>query len=110
MATRKLERREWQSFFDAASRALPAGTVELRVSGLDIGDQVAAEHLPLLGISFDPSEDAVHVIAEALDHAISHPKAIYIEEEPSGLRIIEITDDEGRKQLIELTSAIALPA
>jgi hypothetical protein len=110
MTTRKLEREEWQSFFDAASRALPAGTVKLRVSGLDLGDQIAAENLPLLGNSFDPSADAVYVIAEALEHAISHPQAIYIEEEPSGLRVIEITDDEGRKQLIELTSAIALPA
>jgi hypothetical protein len=110
MATRKLEREEWQSYFDVASRTLPAGTVRMRVDGLDLGDQISADHLPLLGISFDPKEDAVHVITEALDHAISHPKAIYVDEELEGLRVVEITDGEGHKQLIELTSAIPLPA
>jgi hypothetical protein len=110
MTTRKLEREEWQSYFDAASRTLPAGTVRMRVDGLDLGDQISADHLPLLGISFDPREDAVHVIAEELDHAISHPRAIYVDEEVEGLRCVEVTDEEGRKQLIELTNAIPLPA
>jgi hypothetical protein len=110
MTTRKLERKEWQSYFDAASRTLPAGTVQLRVEGLDLGDQIAADHLPLLGISFDPSDDTVHVIAEAIDHTISHPQAIFVDEDTEGLRAVQITDDEGRKQLLELTSAIPLPA
>ncbi len=110
MTTRKLERQEWQSYFDAASRTLPAGTVQVRVEGLDLGDQIAADHLPLLGISFDPHDDTVHVIAEKIDHAISHPKAIYVDEAPEGLRVVEITDGEGRTQLLELTSAIPLPA
>lgn len=109
MATRKVDREGWQGYFDSVSRQLKASHVEVRIEGIDIGDQLAAEHLPLLGLSYDPMGDQVRVITEPIDHAISGPVDIYVEENETGLESFEVKTSDGRTEIIRLTGALALP-
>ena len=51
MVTRKLERAEWQSYFDSVSRHLPANEAEIEVLGLAAGDQVQASWRTLIGFA-----------------------------------------------------------
>ncbi|MFW5921248.1 MAG: DUF5335 domain-containing protein [Polyangiales bacterium] len=110
MATRKLEPNEWQSYMDRISKHLPASTVDIRVDGLDIGDQVQSERLPLNGLTYDPSDGALEIDASRVQHRIANPTEIHVDEEGGSLRSIEVKDGEGHVQIIELTRALSLPA
>ena len=48
---RSVPRAEWRTFFDHVSASLLGKRAEIEVAALDLGDQVIAEWLPVLGIS-----------------------------------------------------------
>ena len=98
--TIQLERGAWQAYFDAASRRLAGQQVEIEIAALDIGDQIAAEWLPTLGLSYDVREDVLAVIAEGLNHMIHHPQQVFVEQEGDALRSVQATDADGRSQII----------
>src|SRR5262249_49505181 len=77
MATRKLDKKEWRTFFDRVSKMVEGKQAEIEVASLRLGAQVQAEWLPLHGITYDPKDDLVEVILEGLDHMISKPREIY---------------------------------
>ena len=54
MAAQKIEKPEWQAFFDTLSKGLVGMRAEIEVASLALGDQIVAEWLPLLGITYDP--------------------------------------------------------
>jgi Family of unknown function (DUF5335) len=54
MAARKLDKKEWRAFLDGASRVLQGERAEIEVLSLALGDQLAAEWLPLLGMTLNP--------------------------------------------------------
>ena len=109
MITRKLEPSQWQPYFDHASRKLAGGRAAIEIIGEDIGDQVQAE-ITLLGLTYDPHDRALTIAGEALDHRISDPQEIYVEEEGGELQSLEVLDQEGHKQLIKLEVTPGLPA
>jgi hypothetical protein len=110
MQTRKLPRAEWKPYFDRMTRTLALTNVDIRVDGLDLGDQLEAEHVPLTGISYDPREMIIHVATERIHHEIAQPREVSVQEQGPEVRCIEVIDNDGHKQLIELTKALALPA
>jgi len=109
MTIRKLEKREWKPFLDLVSQILEAKEAEIEVASLDLGDQVQAEWLPLLGISYDPNDDLVEVALDGLDHMIPHPREIYLDNGARALTSIEIVDSAGVKQIVKLKDQLALP-
>jgi hypothetical protein len=104
MTTRKLDKKQWRTFFDGISKILEGK------QGLSLGNQVEAEWLPLLGIAYDPNDDLVEVALEGLDHIIPRPREIYVEDETGGIGSLEIIDGDGRKQIVKLRDELALPA
>ncbi len=109
MSLRKLEKNEWETYFDNVSRHLKAATAEIEVAGLNLGDQVEAEWVPLVGIAYDPKDDLVEVATETVDHLVRHPSAIYVDDGTGGLHSVEITDDEGNQHIVRLKAPLALP-
>jgi len=109
MTTRKLEKAEWRPFFDAVSKLLEAKVAEVEVASLDLGDQVQAEWLPLLGITYDPNDDIVEIALEGLDHMIYKPREIYLENGGGGLASVEIVDADGVRQIVKLKDELLLP-
>jgi hypothetical protein len=105
----KLDSAQWQTFFDRVSRGLGAKQVEIEVAGLDLGDEVEAEWIPLTGISYDPKDDVLTIITDRLDHMIRSPREIYVETSVDGLHSMEVIDAEGHKQIVVLRPDLALP-
>jgi hypothetical protein len=110
MTVRKLDKKEWQTYFDRISRGLEAEEAEIEVMSLALGDQVEAEWLPLLGITYEPRSDMLEVVLDGLDHMIAKPHEIYVDEQPRGLASIEIVGAEGVRQVVKLRDKLLLPA
>lgn len=111
MATKTLEKTAWQAYFDHVSKQLPAGSkrVEIEVDSLQIGGQIEAEWVPLLGISYDPKNDLVEVLVEGLDHLIHHPAEIHVDSGPLGLVTMEVVDQDDVRHIIKLRDPLMLP-
>jgi len=110
MTIRKLEKPEWRLFLDIVSKLLEAKNAEIEVASLDLGDQVLAEWLPLLGITYDPKGDVVEVVLDGHDHMIHRPREIYLDNGAGALTTIEIVDANGVKQIVKLNDQLMLPA
>ena len=108
--TRKLEKAQWRPFLDTVSKLLEAKEAEIEVASLDLGDQVQAEWLPLIGIAYDPNDDVVEVALDGLDHMIHRPREIYLDNGVGGLTSLEIVDADGVRQIVKLKDELMLPA
>lgn len=109
MATHVLENERWQPYFESVSRELGAKEVEIEVIGLGIGDQVESDWVPLQGLSYDPKNDLMEVLAGPVDHLIHHPREIYVDDDLQGLHSVSILDTEGNREIIKLKKPMMLP-
>lgn len=109
MATVKLDKGVWQTYFDRITKLVVGKQTEIEVVSLKLGDQLEAEWVPLLGITYDPKNDLVEVLLEGLDHLIRNPRDIYVDEGPAGLTSMEVTDADGVRQIIRLRDPLMLP-
>jgi hypothetical protein len=109
MATVKLDKEAWHSYFDRISKMVLGKQAEIEVASLNLGDQIQAEWVPLLGITYDPKNDLVEVLLEGLDHLIRHPRHIYVDHGPAGLTSMEVIDTDDVRQIIRLRDPIMLP-
>lgn len=110
MATAKLDRTQWQAYFDIMSKGMMGKRAEIEIASLDIGDQIEAEWLPLFGITYDPKSDVAEIVLEGLDHLIHHPKDIYIDATGLELSSVDVIDAEGRHCIVRLRDPLRLPA
>jgi hypothetical protein len=110
MTIRRLEKPEWRPFFDTMSKILEAKVAEVEVASLDLGDQTQAEWLPLIGVTYDPRDDAVEIALDGLDHMIRKPREIYLDDGAAGLTSLEIVDADGVRQIVKLKDQLMLPA
>jgi len=107
-----LPKEAWKAYFAALSDALVGKWVEVEVASLDLGDQVVAEWLPLLGVTYDSQDDLIDVAlggAGHLNHLIRHPRQIEITEAAEGLRSIAVTNGDGTVQVLRLKEPLRLP-
>jgi hypothetical protein len=110
MAIRKLEKAKWRAYCDRVSKALIGKRAEIEVASLALGSQILAEWLPFLGITYDPKDDIFEIALEGVDHLIVEPSEFYIDEDPLGLRSLEIIDGDGVRQIVKLRDPLMLPA
>ena len=110
MAVRKIDKPEWRAFFDWLSQGLLGARAEIEVASLDLGDQIEAEWLPLLGITYDSKNDLLEIALEGLDHLIKHPKEVWADAGIGALLNFEVIDGEGVSQIIQLREPLMLPA
>jgi uncharacterized protein DUF5335 len=109
-AVRTIPKPEWQSFFDSMADALTGKRVEIEAASLDLGDQIVAEWVPLLGISYDRRDDLVDVAIGGLDHLIRQPAEIFVQEGGHGVETITVATAGGEKQILRLKDPVMLPA
>jgi hypothetical protein len=108
---RTVPRSEWRPFFDRMSKAVLLGKwAEIEVSSPDIGDQIIAEWLPMIGVTYDSKDDLLDVALEGTDHLVYHPTEIVVEEGPSGLLSIAVITADGTRQIVRLKDPLKLPA
>jgi hypothetical protein len=109
MATHKLEQAAWQPYLDKISKTLTGKLAEIEVDSLNIGAQIEAEWVPLLGISYDPKSKLVEVLLEGLDHLIQDPSEIWVDHGPGGLASMEVVHADGTKEIIKFRDPLMLP-
>ncbi len=114
MAVRKLEKSQWESYFDEFDKKyregqVPAKEVQIEIVNEEIGDQVETWWQPLVGLSYDPKDDEFEVAAEKHDHLIHKPVEIYVDEDVDGLKTVEVVQEDGTKHIIKLRTPQALP-
>ena len=100
---------EWQPLLDRLSKTLIGKRAEVEIAALQIGDQVAAEWLPLLGITYDPKDDLIDVALDGLDHMINHPRELDLVQQNGQWSAVQIVDAEGKRHIIRLKEPLMLP-
>lgn len=112
MNTRHIKKEEWKSFFDAVSKTggLDQKSAEIEVISLNLGDQIAAEWVPMLGIVYEPRSNILEVGLEGLNHMIHRPKTIHVEERGVELLSINVTDEDEVQHIIRLRDPLVLSA
>lgn len=109
MAAEQIDRARWAPFFDTLTKSLVGKKAEIEVASLDVGDQIEAEWVPLIGITYDESDDLIEIALEELDHLIRGPRGIFVDYGVGGLVAIAIDDGDGNRQIVRLKDSLALP-
>ena len=110
MTIRRLERGEWRGFCIRATRGCLGKQVEIEVASLQIGFQLTARRLPLLGIAYDPKSDVLELLVGDLDHLVRAPRELYVDEQLLEIVSLQIIDAEGVQQIVTLRDPPMLPA
>jgi hypothetical protein len=99
---------EWRPFFDRMSKALVGKWAEIDVASLDLGDQIVAEWIPILGITYDAKDDLLDVALDRASHLIRHPQDIVVEETSAGLLSVAVVDEDGVRHIVRLKEPLML--
>lgn len=110
MAARTVPRAEWRTFFDRLSGAVLGKRAEVEAASLELGDQVVADWVPLMGITYDSRDDAIEVALAGLSHRIGHPRDVHVQEGPHGVETIAVLSEDGVKQVVRLKDPLMLEA
>ena len=110
MAVRKIDKPEWRVFFDWLSQGLLGARVEIEVASLELGDQIEAEWLPLLGITYDHKDNLLEIALEGVDHLIYDPREVWADLNVGEMMSVEVIDNRGVSQIIKLRQPLMLPS
>jgi hypothetical protein len=102
LAPRKLDKSEWRAFCDHLSKALLGSDSEAVNASLSVGEEVAAEWVPLLGFAYDPRSDSFDIALGGLEHRVRKPETLYVDEGPSGIAALEVIDGGGLRHRLRL--------
>ncbi len=109
MPLNRIDKPQWQRYFDRVSRALGAKSVDIDISAPGIGDQSEARHIALTGLSYDSKDDVFAVISEELEHNIAHPREIRVDATLDAVREIDVVDQSGAHHRLRLADPLLLP-
>jgi hypothetical protein len=110
MTVHTLEKTEWHSYFDRMTKVLIGKRAEIEVASLELGDQIEAEWVALLGITYDPKKDVLEIALDGLDHLVPKPRQVYVDEGLAGLDSFEAIDHAGARHIVRLREPLMLPA
>lgn len=107
MESQKISKQEWQKYFDLFSvkylKDKQPEYIEVQVLSEDMGAQHEITWTPLKGITYDPKSDILEIQIDKLDHLISHPEEIYVNEEDNGwLTGMMVVRRDGEKSIIDI--------
>jgi hypothetical protein len=109
MVVQQLERTEWQDFFDLLSKSVTGKRAEIEVASLALGAQIAAEWLPLLGMTYDPRSEILEIALDGLDHLIHQPRELHLSLDNGALASVIIVDGDGTRQIVRWRDPLMLP-
>lgn len=109
MAILKIDKQNWHDYFDRMSKVLVGKNAELEVDALEIGSQIQAEWVPLIGIVYDPRADILAVMVEGFDHMIRRPQTVFADMTGSALTSIEAIDADQAHHIVKLRDPLMLP-
>lgn len=102
MPLTQIARERWKDFFDRASKAAAEQPTTVEVTGLSLGDRIAADRAALRGVSYEPREDTLTLFLEGLEHRIRQPRTIHVDEEGTRLNSFQAIDGDGVHHIVQL--------
>jgi hypothetical protein len=106
----KIEKSGWRAALDRASKSLSGKRAEIEIAALNLGDHIAAEWLPIIGLTYDSRDDIIEVALDGLDHIISQPHELYFQLEGGQVAAVEIIDMKGVQHIVKFREPLMLPA
>ena len=106
----KIDKSGWRAALDTLSKSLSGKQAEIEIAALSLGDQIAAEWVPIIGIAYDPKDDIVEVALEGLDHIISRPRELHFQQQGGLVSALEIVDADGVRNIVKFREPLMLPA
>lgn len=100
--TKQLDKKEWKDYFNQLNKRLNHSLVTIEILEPEFGDQTEVRWQLLQGFSVDEKEKSLIVFTENINHRISDPKSIYINESEGNQTTLEIIDKDDTRQLIKL--------
>jgi len=110
MPIRRLRKTEWRSYLDRVARALLGKRAAIEIRSPQFSNEIEAEWLPVLGISYDPRKDILEIAVTGLKHMIRKPQHLVVEEDGGRLATLEIIDQDGISQIVRLREEPILPS
>jgi hypothetical protein len=106
-----IPRDQWRTYFDHVSRGLGGKRIEIEADSLDLGTQIVAEWMQLLGITYDSHNDLfdIALAGPSLDHLIRGPQQVLVQEGENGIESIAIEADNAT-HVLRLKNPLLLPA
>jgi hypothetical protein len=105
-----LNKSEMRDLFDRLTGELAGAQAQVEVESLRLGDRIEAQWVPLLGLSYDPGDDAIAIILEGIDITISRPREIYLDGTDNEWTALDIVDAEGMQHVVQLKDPLKLPS
>src|SRR5687767_9909055 len=106
----KLSRSQLSKLFEGVSKQLQGQPVEVQVASLKLGERVQPNWLPLLGLSYDPQDDAIEIVLRGLDVTVREPREIHFDGAGGQWSALDIVDAEGVQHIVEFKEPLLLPA
>ncbi len=110
MTLQKLDREQWSEFCHRMSNGLTGKRAEIEIASPDMGVQIEARWLPLIGVAYDPKSDIIEIVLEGLDHMVFHPREFYVDYGVAGIESLGIVDHNSVWQIVLLRDPLKLPA
>jgi hypothetical protein len=104
-----LNKGEMRELFERLTKQLAGEQAQVDVESLRLGDRVEAQWVPLLGLSYDPRDDAIAIVLEGLDITISKPREIYLDGAGNAWTGLDIVDADGVQHVVQLKEPLILP-
>jgi hypothetical protein len=106
----KLSRSQLSKLFEGVSKQLQGQPVEVQVPSLKLGERVQPNWLQLLGLSYDPQDDAIEIVLRRLDVPVREPREIHFDGAGGQWSALDIVDAEGVQHIVEFKEPLLLPA
>jgi len=116
--TLEIPKEAWEDYLTSLSNREQAHPVRIRIEGTELGDQVLADSMPLVGISLERKGSEANAIEVTLahkddsnlTHMIRTPERVYVEEGDDGqVMVVDIEDTMRVKTLIFFDRYLELP-
>jgi Family of unknown function (DUF5335) len=109
MQSQKFYRSEFIGVCTAVSSGLRGKRAEIEVLSPTDGILIEARWLPLIGIAYDPVQDALRIMLDGLDYLVFQPREMYLDFGAGGFRSIGILDQRSVWQVVSLRDPLMLP-
>jgi Family of unknown function (DUF5335) len=105
-----LSKAEMRELFHRLTQQLAGERAEVEIASLHLGDQFEAQWVPLLGLSYDPGDDAIAIVLEGIDITIAKPREIYLDGADNQWTALDIVDADGVQHIVQLKEPLLLPS
>jgi uncharacterized protein YkuJ len=104
--TTKIPKEQLEDYFDRFTKHfLRTDNVaaDSEVLSPELGDQIEAEGVHLVGVTYDPKSNAFELTFESGQHRVYHPREVWTVEETDGfVRAIEVVHDDGERDVVRV--------